>query len=89
MLILLMMTVRVTPPRLNKNLKVVGRRNRGNVMVEKICGTCKYFAPYDPGYPTVGTCHNAPPVAEDVGRYLFPTVKEKDWCGQWKTKQSR
>ena len=62
--------------------------------MEKNCLNCDYWKPYY--VPTLGRCHNRPPVRMPVRRFndlgaeaptmetLWPETEPDDFCGAWK-----
>lgn len=68
-------------------------------MVEKICKNCKYYILSKSikklsldidgiNSLPIGECHKYPPTLND-NYYVFPCVRENDWCGQWETKEQK
>lgn len=52
-------------------------------MTKGLCGVCRYFVPHDGD----GTCRRYPPVPlayNTVSVSAWPSVGERDWCGEFK-----
>jgi hypothetical protein len=54
------------------------------------CPACRFFEP-SPTSPRYGFCRrNAPrPEFATVGNYIWPTVEEHDWCGEFRRPEDR
>jgi len=54
---------------------------------QNICKNCEFWRQWLNRKSTVGECRRNPPVMVSEIRYsgpTFPTVSDKDWCGEWK-----